>query len=126
DVTDLRGKVTGHEIHVVGEVFPGAGDTFDFCLAAEFAFGADFAGYASYFRGKRTKLINHRVDGVFQLKEFAANVDGDFLGEVAVADGGGHGGDVTDLGGQVRGHQVDVVGKIFPGTGDAFDFCLAA
>src|SRR5205814_635152 len=48
-----------------------------------------------------------------------------FLGEVAVGDGGGHGGDVAHLGGEVAGHAVDGVGQIFPRAGDALHFGLA-
>src|SRR2546423_964370 len=48
-------------------------------LAAEFSFGADFAGHARYFRRKRVELVHHRVDGVLQFKDFALYVDCDLL-----------------------------------------------
>ena len=35
-------------------------------------------------------------------------------------------GDVSHLGGQVRRHEVHVVGEILPGSGDASHFRLAA
>ena len=50
-------------------------------------------------------------------QDFAAHVDGDLLGEVAVGHGDGHLGDVADLAGEVVGHRVDVVGEILPGAG---------
>ena len=88
-------------------------------LPAELAFGADFAGHAGHFGGERAKLIDHRVDGVFQLENFAFHVDGDLLGQVAVGHGGGHFGDVAHLAGQVAGHEVDAIGQVLPGAGDA-------
>src|SRR6202030_1352473 len=84
DVADLGGQVAGHEVDVVGEVFPGSGDAGHLRLAAELAFGADFTGDARDFRRERAELIHHRVDGFFQLQDFAADVDRDFLGQVAV------------------------------------------
>src|SRR5206468_258673 len=109
DVADLAGKVVGHEVDVVGEVLTGAEDAGDLGLSAELAFGADFAGDAGDLGGKRAELVHHRVDGVLELEDFAAHVDGDFLGEVAVGDGGGDFGDVTHLAGKIGGHEVDVV-----------------
>src|SRR4029079_19750547 len=53
-------------------------------------------------------------------------VDGDLLAEVAVGYGGRHVGDVSHLVGQVRYHEVDVVGQVFPRTGDARYNRLAA
>ena len=40
-------------------------------LAAQLAFGAHFAGHAGHFRGERAELVDHRVDGVLQLEDFA-------------------------------------------------------
>jgi len=42
-------------------------------------------------------LIDHRVDGFFELQNLAADVDGNFLGKVAHGDGDGDVGDVADL-----------------------------
>ena len=72
DVAHLGRQVAGHEVDGVGEILPGARDAFHVGLAAEFAFGADFAGHARHFRGERPQLIDHRVDGVLQLEDFAA------------------------------------------------------
>src|SRR5207253_1866043 len=126
DIADLSGEVAGHEVDAVGEVLPGAGDARDVGLPAELSFRADFAGHASHFCATRFRLIDHRVDGVLQLQDFALDVDGDLLGEVAGRHGRGHIGDVADLGGEVAGHRVDAVGQILPGAGDALDVGLAA
>src|SRR5205085_1112061 len=64
------------------------------------------------------QLVHHRVDGVLELENLAANVDGDFLGEVALRHRGRHLGDVADLTGQVAGHQVHAVGQVVPGAAD--------
>src|SRR5262249_58554782 len=47
-------------------------------------------------------------------------------GEDARGDGGGDGGDVADLGGEVAGHEVDGVGQVLPGPRQALDAGLAA
>src|SRR5207237_961550 len=120
DVPDLGGQVAGHRVDGVGEVLPGAGHVAHVGLAAELALGADLAGDARDFGGERAELIDHRVDGVLELEDFALDVDGDLSGEVAVGDGGGDLGDVADLGGEVAGHRVDGIGEIFPGAGHAF------
>ena len=79
-------------------------DAGHFGLAAELAFGADLARHARHFRRERSQLIDHRVDGVLELQDLAADVDGDLLRQVAVGDGDRHFGDVADLRGQVDGH----------------------
>ena len=126
DVADLRGQVGGHEVDVVGEVLPGAGHFGHLGLAAELAFGADFARHARHFRGEGVELVHHGVDGVLQLENFALDVHRDLLGQVALRHRRGHFGDVADLAGEVAGHRVDVVGEILPGAGDAGHVGLAA
>ena len=117
DVADLASQVRGHEVHVVGEVLPGAGDAGNVGLTAELAFGADFARYAGDFAGEGVELIDHRVDGFFEFENFAFHVDGDFAREVAAGDGGRDFGDVADLRRQVAGHGIDGVGKVLPRAG---------
>ena len=119
DVADLAGQVAGHRVHGVGQVLPGAGDAEHVGLAAEPAFGADLARDARHFAGEGVELVHHRVDGFLELQDFARHVHGDLLRQVAAGDGGGHFGDVADLRGQVAGHEVDAVGQVLPGAGDA-------
>ena len=126
DVADLVGQVAGHEVDVVGQVLPRPGDAGDIRLAAEDPFGADLARDAGDLGGERGQLVDHRVDGALQLEDLASRVDGDLLREVALGDGGRHLGDVADLVGQVRGHEVDVVGQVLPRPGDTRHLGLAA
>ena len=126
DAADLGGQVRRHEIDVVGQVLPDARHAFHFGLAAEFSLGADFARDAGNFRGERSKLIHHGVHGVLQFEDFALNIDGDFLRQVAVGDRGRDGCDISHLVGQVAREHVDVVGQILPGARHAFDLRLAA
>ena len=126
DVSHLRGEVGGHGIDVVGEVFPGSGDARHDRLAAELAFRPDLARDARDFRGERPELLDHRIDGLFQLKDFAPDVDGDLFRQVAVGDGDRHLGDIADLRRQVAGHLVDGVGEFFPHAARPFDLGLAA
>ena len=126
DVAHLGGEVAGHRVDAVGEVLPGAGDAVHLGLAAELAFGTDFAGHARHLGGERTKLVHHRVDGVLQLEDLALHVHRDLLGQVAGRHGRGDVGDVAHLGGQVAGHEVHAVGQVLPRAGDAVDVGLSA
>src|SRR5439155_731934 len=126
DVPHLRGQVAGHEVHAVGQVLPGAGDALHVRLAAELPLRADFACDARHFGGEGAELIDHRVDGVLELQDFAPHVDGDLLAKLTLADRGRHLRDVPHLPGQVPGHQVHAVGQVLPGAGDSLHVGLAA
>src|SRR5438309_8893712 len=126
DVANLGRQVTGHGVDAVRQVLPGAGDPGHGGLAAELAFGADFAGDAGDFGGERIQLIDHRVDRFFELQDFAMDVDGDFLREVAVGHGDCNFGDVADLSRQITRHEVDALGQIFPNTAHVTNLRLAA
>ena len=126
DVAHLVGEVAAHGVHRVGQVLPGAGDARHDGLAAELAVGADLARHARDFRGERTQLIDHRIDGFLELQDFAAHVDRDLFRQVAVRHRDRHFGDVADLRGQVRRHRVDALGEILPHAGHAADLRLAA
>ena len=125
DVAHLRGEVVGHRVDVVGEVLPRAGHAGHRRLATELAFGADLARHAAHFAGERVQLVHHRVDGVLQLEDFAAHLDRDLLGEVAAGHGRRHLGDVAHLAGEVRRHEVDVVGEVLPRAGHTRHLRLA-
>src|SRR5262249_46093203 len=101
DVADLAGQVRCHKVHVVREVFPGAGNPEHGCLPPELAFRSDLARHASDFRSKCRELINHRVDGFFKLQDLAFDVDRDLAAQIAASDGCCHVGDVADLPGEV-------------------------
>ena len=62
DVAHLRRQVVGHGVDAVGEILPGAGHTDDVGLAAQPAFGADFASHTRHFTGESVELVHHRVD----------------------------------------------------------------
>src|SRR6185295_6162065 len=126
DVADLRRQVRAHDVDRVGEVLPRAGDTGDDRLDAEAALGADLAGDARDLGGERSQLLDHRVDGLLELQDLAANVDRDLARQVAVGDRDRDLGDVAHLAGQVRRHRVDVVGQVLPRAGNAGHQRLAA
>ena len=126
DVADLGRQVAGHVVHVVGQVLPGAGHALHVGLAAQLAFGADFSRDSAHLGGERVELVHHGIDGVLQLQNLALHVHRDLLREVAVGHRGGDLGNVPDLGGQVAGHRIHVVGQVLPHTGDAGHLRLAA
>src|SRR5581483_8056640 len=86
DIADLAGQVAGHEVDGVGQVLPGAGDTFDARLSAELAVGANLAGHAGDFAGEGVELVHHGVDGRLQLQDLALDVHRDLLRQVARGD----------------------------------------
>src|SRR5205085_7397681 len=117
--------VRADEVYVVVEVLPGACDVGHLGLAAKLSFRADLARHAGHFGRERVELVDHRVDGVFQLEDFALHVDRDLARQVAAGDGRGDLGDVADLRGQIARHRVDAVGQVLPGAGEGGDVGLA-
>src|SRR4029079_10590094 len=67
----------------------------------------------------RIELVHHSVDGVLQLQHLALDVHRDLARQVAARHGSRDLCDVAHLGGQVARQQVDVVGEVLPGAGDA-------
>ena len=126
DASDLLGEVGRHEIDVVGKILPGAADARDLGLSAKLAFCADFARDAGHLGGEAVELVDHRVDGVLQLEDFAFHIDGDLAAQVAARDRRGDIGDISDLGGEVGAHRVHRVGKVLPGAGNAGHLRLTA
>ena len=126
DVADLGGQIARHRVHRVRQILPGAGDAGHVGLAAQLAVGADLARDARHFAGKGVELVDHGVERFLQLKDLAGHVHRDLLRQVAARDRGCDVGDVADLRGQVRGHEVDVVGEVLPGAGHTRHLGLAA
>src|SRR6185436_3252659 len=126
DVAHLAGEVTGHRVHVVGQVFPRSGHATHISLAAEFSFTTYFTRHTRNFRSERVQLVDHRVDGVLEFEDFALDVDGDLLGKIAVRNRGGHVSDVAHLAGKIAGHEVHVVSQVLPGSGNADHLRLTA
>ena len=112
----MLGKIGRHDVHVVGEVLPRAGNSGDPSLSAKTAIGADLASDTGHFSGKGVKLVHHRVDRILQLQDFTFHVHGDLARQVAAGDRGCDLRDVPDLCGEVRREQVHVVGEVLPRT----------
>ena len=126
DVAHLRRQVAGHGVYRIREILPGARHAGHDRLAAQLAFGADFARHARHFGGKRAQLIHHGVDGFLELKNLAAHVHRNFAGKIAAGHGGCDFGDIAHLAGQIAGHRIDGVGEVLPGARHARHLCLAA
>ena len=76
--------------------------------------------------GERAQRVGHVVDGLGERGDLALRLDHELLLEVAVGDRGHDLDDAAHLRGQVAGHEVDVVGEVLPGAGDARHLGLAA
>src|SRR5262249_6792007 len=126
DVADLGGQIARHDVDAFGEILPNAADVTHLRLAAELSFGADLAGDPGDFGSETPELIDHGVDRIFEPESLAADIDSDFFRQIAVGDGDGDIGNIAHLVGQVAGHEVDAIGKILPGAGDAGDRGLTA
>ena len=94
-------------------------------LSSENSLRTHLTGHPRYLRCKRSKLIDHHIDCVLQLKELAFHINRDFLGQIAGRDGCGYGGDIAHLIRQITGHQIDVLRQILPCAGNAFHIGLA-
>src|SRR5207245_1724611 len=78
DVADLTGQVACHEVDVVGEVFPDAGDSGYLRLAATLALSAHLASAGRHFEAEGAELVDHRVHDPCRFQELtlqAATVD---------------------------------------------------
>src|SRR5205085_10873901 len=107
DVAHLPCEIRGHHVDRVGQVLPRAGDALDVRLPAELPFAAHLARHARDLAGERTELIDHGVDGVLQLQDLAARIDGDLLRQIAVGHGGGYRGDVARRTARRGSHGVE-------------------
>src|SRR5207245_3128775 len=97
DAAHLRGQVRGHEIDVVGQVLPDAGNALHLRLAAQLPFGPYLAGDPGHLGGERVELIDHRIDRALQLQHFAPGVVRDFARRTPCGAGGGDVRYSTDL-----------------------------
>src|SRR5262249_11483783 len=97
----------------------------DLGLAAQPPVGADLLRHPGDFGGKGVQLIDHLVDDILYLQNFAADIDCDFLGKVTVGDSSGHFGHIAKLDGEMSGEAVNIVSQVLPSATDAFDIGLA-
>ena len=116
DVAYLVGEVGGHEVHRVGEVAPGTGDTGDHGLTAEPTFRPDLPGDPGDLLCEERQLVEEIVDGGAQAVELTLSVG--FAhgatsagawhpnGEVPVGDRGEHPAELGDRSLQVVDHVV--------------------
>ncbi|ABS26438.1 hypothetical protein Anae109_2236 [Anaeromyxobacter sp. Fw109-5] len=126
DAAHLRGQVRGHEVHVVGEVLPRAGDARHPRLRAQLALHADLARHRRHLIREGAEGVGHRVDGLGEGGHLALRLEHELLRQVAVRDGGDDLHDAPHLGGEVRGHEVHVVGEVLPRAADAAHVRLTA
>ena len=126
DITNLGRQVPGHRVHRFREVAPRTGHAAHVGLSSQFAFRADLTGHASHFARECIQLIHHRVDGVLQLQNLAANFHGDGSRQVAARHGRRDFGDIANLIGQVRRHGIDGIRQVLPHAADAFHHRLTA
>src|SRR5205823_14252622 len=115
-----------HQVHALREVLPRSGHTLHLRLAAQIPLRTDLTSHAGDFRGEGVELVDHDIDRVLQLEDLALDLDRDLLREVALLNGSGDFGNVANLGRQVGGQLVDVVGQVLPGARGTEDVGLTA
>jgi len=79
-------QIGRHDIDGVRQILPGSRDTGHLRLPAEPSFGADFARHARHLASETVQLVDHGIDGVLQLEDFALHIDGDLARQVAARD----------------------------------------
>ncbi|KAI3479879.1 hypothetical protein L1887_58027 [Cichorium endivia] len=126
DGSHLEGQIGSHGVDRVCEVLPGSANTEHRGAASELAFGTDLLGDSRHLEREGSQGFHHVVDGQLEVEELAAHLDVDGLAEVAAGDGGGDGGDGSNLRGEVAGHHVDPLGEHLPLTLDVVDLGLTA
>ena len=126
NIADLSGKIAGHRIDTVSQVFPHAAHALNLRLASQLSFRTDFPRHPGNFGTEAVELIHHGVDRVLQLQNFAARIHGDLRREIAFGNSCSDARDVAHLSGQVARHGIHAFGEIFPGSGYALDFRLAS
>ena len=90
-------------------------------------FGAHLARHPRHFRRRTSESWSTIVLMVFfssRISPFTSTVI--FFDRSPLGHGRGHVGDVAHLRGEVAGHEVDRVGQVLPGAGDALHVRLAA
>ena len=126
DASHLLGEIRGHDIDRVREILPGARHPRHLRLAAEPPLGAHLARHARHLSGETIELIDHGVDGVLELEDFALHVHSDLARQIAARHRRGDFRDVAHLSGEIRRQQVDVVGEVLPGARHAGNHGLPA
>src|SRR5205823_11737462 len=101
---------------VVRELLPAAGPALDLALSLHDALPIYLLGHAGDLGGEGAQLIDHRVDGVLELEDLAARVDGDLLRQVAVGDRRRDERDVADLDGGSAHDRAPVPGHVRPAS----------
>ncbi len=75
---------------------------------------------------RETQIADHRVDVVFEFRDFASRADLDGACQIALCHSRRHFGDGSHLGGEIGREKVDVTGQIFPRSRGARNVGLTA
>ena len=122
----MSGEIRRQQIHVAGQVLPGSRRARHVRLTPEPSLDADLAGHGRDLVGESRECVGHVVDGFGQSRHFTLGGNGQILFQVAVGHRRDDFHDASDLLGQIRRHDIDRVGQILPGAGDARHLRLAA
>src|SRR5207247_9323106 len=114
----LVSQVVSQQVHVTGEIFPGARGAGNIGLTAETSFDADFACHRGDLSGEGRQGVGHVVDRLGERRHFTLGVNCELALQVAVGHRGHDLDDTAHLFGEVGGHDIDVVGQILPRAGD--------
>src|SRR5205807_9279563 len=116
DVAHLAGSAPSHRVDRVSKGLPGACHSRTVRVATQPYLCTNFTGHARHFAGEPIQLIYHRVESFLELQDFAADIYCDLPRKVATRNRSCDFCNVSHLTRQVAGHEVHVIGEIFPST----------
>ena len=121
-------EIAGHQIDVLGKIFPGAGDAFYFGLAAELSLRAYFTRHPRNFRRKCAQLIDHGVYNFcraqkLSLERLSFDLGGHRFGQIPFCDSADHARHFTRGTNQILYQNVDAPDGIGPTVGHVVQRC---
>src|SRR5262249_18261881 len=95
-------------------------------LTTQLSFDTHFASHGGDLVGERPERIGHAVDGFGEGRHFTFCFENELLVQVPVGDRGHDLDDTAHLFGEVRRHEIHVVGQVLPSARHAFHIGLTA
>ncbi len=119
DGTHLSGEIAGQQVHVIGKIAPRSSRAGDARLTSEPPLHTDLSRDADHLLCECRQRVGHVVDGLGKCGNLALGLHRQLLSKVTIRDGCHDLHDSAHLIGKVGGHEVHIVGQVFPCTAHA-------